>query len=101
VVVAAVTVALGRIVRWAPPCVAVHLPGSLQDYGVLGRAWPRWWITVTSALLGAATHVFWDGFTHPPKGGWFVRSHPAMTHVGPLGLPWWSFTRYVSSVGVA
>jgi hypothetical protein len=97
-----VTVVLSTIVRWSAPAVAAHLPAdrwfALRDYGVLGRAWPRWWITVTSALVGAATHLFWDGFTHPPEGGWFVRAHPVMTHIGPLGLPWWSFTQYVSSV---
>jgi hypothetical protein len=65
-----VTVVLSAIVRWAAPSVAAHLPDTafaLKDYAVLGTSRPRWWITATSAVIGGATHVFWDGFTHPPR----------------------------------
>jgi hypothetical protein len=85
---------VGLIATWltrrAAPLVAAHLPGSLRDYGVLGAVRHPWWITVTSLLLGALTHLFWDGFTHDPAGhGWAV---------GLIGYSWWHLAQGVSSV---
>jgi hypothetical protein len=52
------------ILRRAAPTVAAHLPtaGSfaLRDYGAIGAARHRWWITATSALIGAASHLVLD-----------------------------------------
>jgi hypothetical protein len=59
------TLAGCRLVRRAAPVVAAHLPAggpfALRDYGALGRSRPAWWITVLSALLGAASHLVLDG----------------------------------------
>src|SRR5690242_10647193 len=33
--------------------------------------WRRWSIVVMSVLVGAASHLFWDGFTH--AHGYFVK----------------------------
>ncbi len=34
----------------------------------------RWFVFVISALMGAASHIFWDGFTH--NNTYFVRTLP-------------------------
>jgi hypothetical protein len=58
------TLAGGWLVRRAAPAVAAHLPAggsfALRDYGAIGRGRHRWWVTVASALIGAASHVALD-----------------------------------------
>lgn len=53
-------------VRRAAPVIAVHLPAAgvlaLRDYGRLAVARHPWWITATSALAGAASHLALDRF---------------------------------------
>jgi hypothetical protein len=53
------------MVRRAAPAVAAHLPSggpfALRDYGALRTSGHRWWITVTSAIIGAASHLVLDG----------------------------------------
>jgi hypothetical protein len=60
--------ACGPLIRWAAAVVAAHLPAAgplrLRDYGVLARVRHRWWITATSAVLGAYSHILWDSVTH-------------------------------------
>jgi hypothetical protein len=59
----------------------------------LAPAWPRagWPIAALSALVGALTHVTWDGVTH--SNGWIVRRAPGLDRmielpvVGELALP--------------
>ncbi|SDS64406.1 DUF4184 family protein [Actinoplanes derwentensis] len=52
------------LTRRAAPVVAAHLPAggpfTLRDYGALSVSGHRWWITVLSALIGAASHVLLD-----------------------------------------
>jgi hypothetical protein len=93
------------LVRWAAPVVAAHLPDqptwlALPDYAVLGRVRHRWYVTVSSALIGALSHITWDGFTHSPMAqhGWGVRLIPALeTQLRP-GLPVWLFAQHASTV---
>jgi hypothetical protein len=53
-------------VRRSAPVIAVHLPAAgalaLRDYGCLAAARHRWWITASSALIGAASHLALDWF---------------------------------------
>jgi hypothetical protein len=53
------------LVRRAAPVVAAHLPAggpfALRDYGALRVSGHAGWITVLSALLGAASHLVLDG----------------------------------------
>ncbi len=96
-----VTVVLAALVRWAAPVVAVHLPdrSALRDYGVLGAVRHPWHVVVCSALIGAVTHVVWDGFTHDPRGhGWVARRLAALQQDGLFGLPWWTVTQHTSTV---
>jgi hypothetical protein len=90
----AIPVALigSRVVRWAAPTVAAHLPAGgplrLRDYGVLGSVRPRWWVTAWSGVLGAASHIVWDAFTHPYVDGPRIL-FPALHRLAWNGEPWW------------
>lgn len=93
------------LVRWAAPVVAAHLPArpawlALPDYGVLGRVRHRWYVTAWSALLGAGTHVVWDGFTHNPdaRHGWAAARVPGLAREAWAGTPWWLFLQHASTV---
>ena len=53
-------------------------------------------LAVFAALLGAATHVLWDGFTHAT--GWAVAIFPALERTAFAGQPWFSVCQYASSL---
>jgi hypothetical protein len=84
-----------RLIRWAAPAVAAHLPGAgplrLTDYGVLGTVRHPWYVTAASALLGAFSHIAWDSLTHP---GYFP---PFQREIWP-GTPWWGLLSDASNV---
>jgi hypothetical protein len=93
------------LIRWAAPTVAAHLPSrpaflALPDYGVLGAVRHPWYVTVWSVLLGAASHIVWDGFTHSPEGtnGWGATLVPRLTTEPWPGLPWWFVAQHASTV---
>lgn len=64
-----VSVVVCWLFRGAAATVAAHLPSggplALRDYGVLSVTRHRWWVTASSALLGAATHLVWDNLSAP------------------------------------
>ncbi|OLB81139.1 MAG: hypothetical protein AUI14_04590 [Actinobacteria bacterium 13_2_20CM_2_71_6] len=97
-----VTLVLCWLVRRSAPGIAVHLPArwfALPDYGALARVRHRWYVTVSSALIGAASHLLWDGFTHyPPLGGWAARRIPALSTEAYPGWPWWYVLQHVSTL---
>ncbi len=91
-----VTVLLAWLVRWTAPCVAVQLTSkwcALADYGVLGEVRHPWYVVVWSALLGAASHLVWDSFTHPAV----VRDIPALG-TPLLGVPLWHWLQWASTI---
>ncbi|MEM9561372.1 MAG: DUF4184 family protein [Actinomycetota bacterium] len=59
--------------RWAASGIFAALPDlgplRLRSYRVLAVRRPPWWQTLTSALLGAGSHVVVDGFTHAGRWG--------------------------------
>ncbi len=69
-----------------------------------GDAPPRhagWWVRAALAVvLGAATHVFWDGFTH--VRGWAVVDLPLLQSVAvvPFGRPihWFNLLQHLSTI---
>ncbi|MGF6887738.1 hypothetical protein ABIA39_006157 [Nocardia sp. GAS34] len=91
------------VIRRSAPQIAAHLPRlggfDLPAYGVIGDVRYRWYVTVYSILIGALTHIFWDGFTHDPAGGhgWGVARFPALLHPSLLGRPWWYLLQQTST----
>jgi hypothetical protein len=56
--------------------------------------------TAAAALVGAMTHVLWDGFTH--RTGWAVLRIPQLADPAlPLGLhlPWYNVLQHLSTLG--
>ncbi len=44
-----------------------------------GKHFRKYWpVVLISLLVGAASHIFWDGFTH--KSGFFVQTFPVLKH---------------------
>ncbi|WP_030262084.1 DUF4184 family protein [Streptomyces sp. NRRL B-24484] len=74
--------------RWA-----ARLPAGAprRSGGALRRTW---WFAV-SAALGAATHVGWDGFTHPGRFG--VRLFPVLDRPVLAGRPLHAVLQYGTS----
>jgi len=100
-----VTLLATFVIRRSASVVAAHLPArpgwlALPDYGVLGRVRHRWYVTVYSALLGATTHIVWDGFTHYQGSaqGWGVRLVPVLATEAWPGVPWWLFGQHASTI---
>jgi len=66
--------------------------------------WPRyfsrnWHVVVISILIGAASHLFWDAFTH--SAGYFVQACPALSNEVPVfgfGVPVFKVLQHTSSV---
>ena len=73
-VILPVTVVLTLAIRWrAASVAAAHLPDlggfRLHSWRVVHRRQPAWWVTLSSAVIGIATHVGLDAFTHPGRPG--------------------------------
>lgn len=80
------------------------LPAAPTEPRTAWRA-PTWWVRVIVALLlGAATHVAWDGLTHGGYWGanlWPWLSTPAFTLRGEA-VPWYNLFQHLSTaVGIA
>ncbi|GIG71132.1 DUF4184 family protein [Phytomonospora endophytica] len=93
-----VTVLLSTVIRRLVLPGAAHLPLRrlrLRDYAACARVRHRWWTTLSSALLGAATHIAWDQFTH---AGGVVSWLPTLVSPSPFGVPWYKLAQYASGV---
>jgi hypothetical protein len=92
--------------RYARKPLAACLPeGARERLDRSPRAFPinslsRFAMTVLSILVGIATHIFWDAFTHP--GNWisdrlqFLNTTVSIPLFGPR--PWFEILQYLSSV---
>lgn len=101
-----VTVALWWAWRGAiRPALTPLLPPGIRAAAQApppGRATDAVPLAMVAALLGALTHIVWDGFTHDT--GWAVAFLPGMRGAPVARLPWliWlSIAQYVSSVAGA
>lgn len=67
-----------------------------------GAGWGAWELARAAAavVIGAATHVFWDGFTH--RGMWGTAAFPSLNEtaltVGGRALPWYKVLQEGSSL---
>lgn len=77
---------------YLPRCVAVCRPAAPWQFsGSLKRAA----IFTASALIGMATHIVWDAFTH--QNAWFVR-HWSVLEQLYIGLPFYKWLQYGGGV---
>lgn len=59
----------------------------------------HWWIVTISILVGASSHIAWDGFTH--KGGLIVSRFEPLQQpfiVGHYSIPYYKIAQHVSSI---
>ncbi|ROO86962.1 uncharacterized protein DUF4184 [Actinocorallia herbida] len=85
------------LVRRAAPVAAAHLPGWSRDYGVLGGVRHRWYVTASSALVGAVSHRLWDDVTHAGLPGTSM-GYAALGEPVVDGIPWWFVLHGASTV---
>jgi len=82
------------------PALTPLLPAGLRRAAEApppGRRGDLYPLAIVAALLGAATHIFWDGFTH--WNGWGVALFPALLEPAPgISMQWFYLAQYVSSV---
>ncbi|SCL19757.1 protein of unknown function [Micromonospora pallida] len=83
------------IVRRTVPAVAAHLPGRWSAVGGLGQVRHAWWIMITSALVGAASHLGWDWLTH--TDGW-LQALFGIDWYEATGIAWWTVSDLLSTV---
>ncbi|GIJ10902.1 hypothetical protein Van01_41160 [Micromonospora andamanensis] len=94
-----VALTYAAIFRAGADTVLAHLPGDRWfgwgGHGSLAR-WPhRWWITISSALLGAASHLGWDWLTH--TDGW-LRVVFGLHWSSVTDVAWWTVSDLTSSL---
>jgi hypothetical protein len=99
VVAACVPASLAAVWIWRAlvrPALLPLLPAGMRPADV-PAARHRVRSVVAAALLGAVTHVLWDGFTH--GGGWAVLRLPALREPA-LGIhrPWYNLLQHLSTL---
>ena len=67
----------------------------------LGREGPGWWMrAAVGIVLGAATHLLWDGFTH--GGYWGAALFPGLRapalSLGGRVIPWFNLLQHLSTL---
>ncbi|RIV39175.1 DUF4184 family protein [Micromonospora radicis] len=94
-------VALGYawVFRSSIATVAAQLPPSRRfgwpRYGSLAGRRHRWWITVSSALLGAGSHLAWDWLTHTDD---WLSVVFGVRWSSVTDLPWWTVSDLTSTL---
>ena len=82
------------------PALAPLLPAGYRralEAPEPGRRTDAFPLAIVAALLGAATHVFWDGFTH--QTGWAVALIPFLRRSSPhFQMQYFTIAQYASSV---
>ena len=76
-----------------------HLLGFRTDRRRDRQGLDWWWRAALGVVLGAATHLVWDGFTH--GGYWGVQLVPALRttalSVGERNIPWFNVLQHLST----
>ncbi|MCZ7422552.1 DUF4184 family protein [Verrucosispora sp. WMMA2121] len=94
-----VALAYAAVFRSCADATLAHLPGERwfgwSGHGSLARWSHRWWITISSALLGAASHVGWDWLTH--TDGW-LRAVFGLQWSSVTDVAWWTVSDLTSTL---
>ncbi|WP_345948084.1 DUF4184 family protein [Mucilaginibacter sp. PAMB04274] len=77
--------------RWVKKPLIDHLPKPLNErlssfkaHSIdIGFSWMYFAVLSVSILIGTASHLLWDGFTHPT--GYFVSAVPILKHIEHIG----------------
>lgn len=82
-----------------------HLPGWLRSRLLVYHSfnWPscfrkKWLVVIISILLGIASHLLWDGFTH--EHGFFVQRWATLGRTltaGPVSVPGYKLLQHTST----
>ncbi|GIJ80728.1 protein of unknown function [Micromonospora phaseoli] len=87
------------VVRSGADSIVAHLPGDRwfgwRGHGSLGRRPDRWWITISSALVGAVSHLGWDWLTHTDEWLWMVFG---VRWSSVTDIAWWTVSDLSSTV---
>ena len=81
-----------------PAVLKKHLM-MFTSFNWLGDFKRRWLVVVVSLLVGSASHILWDGFTH--SSGYFVQIFPVLTNhisIASLSIPIYKIIQHCSSV---
>ncbi|PPK68971.1 DUF4184 family protein [Actinokineospora auranticolor] len=96
-------VALAVLAVWqlfVVPALVALAPARLRARLVPREPVPRLSVAmVVSVLIGGATHLVWDAFTH--HNGWVVEHYPSLRLWFWVGMPRYHFLQYASSVAGA
>ena len=96
-------IAMWLVWRWTAPALHDMAPGFIR------RRWQprdathsRWWIVPLAVMIGAATHVVWDSFTHTGYPGSTIAALAA-TYPSPIGpFPGYRYLQYITgALGLA
>lgn len=68
---------------------------SFKNHHLNEMSSKQWLIVVTSLIIGAASHLFWDAFTHPT--GWFVE-HSDVLMKETLSVPYFKLLQHASTL---
>jgi len=86
------------VARLLPDAIQRRLTNHLDEFSFRGVA--RFALIVGSILLGIATHLAWDSFTHP--NAWLYRHWPILSqlfHVPIVGaIPFYKVFQHVSTI---
>ncbi|WP_372492680.1 DUF4184 family protein [Micromonospora foliorum] len=83
------------IFRQLVPVVAPYFPGRWSACADLGQVRYAWWITVSSVLVGAVTHIAWDWLTHTDR--WLCVVF-GIRWYETTGVPWWTVSDSLSTL---
>ncbi|GIJ20612.1 hypothetical protein Vlu01_12360 [Micromonospora lutea] len=80
--------------------ILAHLPGDrwfgwYRRHGQLTRRQHQWWITISSALLGAASHLGWDWLTHTDD---WLRVAFGLRWSTITDIAWWTVSDLTSTL---
>ncbi|MDG4797172.1 DUF4184 family protein [Micromonospora sp. WMMD1082] len=94
-----VALAYAAAFRFCADGILAHLPGDRwfgwRGHGSVAR-WPhRWWIAVSSALVGAASHLAWDWLTHTDN---WLRVMFGLRWSDVTDIAWWTVSDLTSTV---
>ena len=64
------------------PTILYSRLSNFKQFNWNGYFKKNWLVVSVSVLIGAVSHLFWDGFTH--THGYFVQTTPALTHTVEL-----------------